>query len=252
MRVLKNKIEFKEENKKSWVRNTEFWLNNPLRQVEDTKAFFKSKLNSLVNPNTTIVDMGCGSGWLLDFIIELGVPFHYRGIDFNAEFINYLRVKHSKLSNVSFDIVDLEESIPDDFNNNADIVFNCFNFFETANLNTAFNNAIKMLKENGRLVIFTIDYTYLILAISHDMNEFKSNLKEYEKIKGNGEVPYFFQKIDLGDSESRDLKYASVLYSFDDYFKQAQKYNLTLSDYGEVIKTSKFLPKTYQYMVFSK
>jgi demethylmenaquinone methyltransferase/2-methoxy-6-polyprenyl-1,4-benzoquinol methylase len=252
MKVLKDKIEFKEENKVSWAHNTHYWLNNPLRQVEDTKDFFKAKLDTLIKSNMNLIDMGCGSGWLVDFIKELGIPFHYIGLDFNAEFVNFLRDKHNQLSNISFDTVDLEESIPNKYINNADIAFNCFNFFETANLDTAFNNAYQLLKDNGQLVIFTIDYTYLILAISHNMNEFKSNLREYERMKENGEVPYFFQNIDLGDSESKDLKYASVLYSFDDYFKQAKSYDMTLTDYGEVIKTSKFLPKTYQYMVFTK
>jgi len=82
------------------------------------------------------------------------------------------------------------------------------------------------------------------------MEEFKTKLAEYETIKTNGKVPYFFQNIDLGDSESENLKYASVLYSFDDYFKQSRKHKMNLIDYGEVVKTSKFLPKTYQYMVF--
>jgi SAM-dependent methyltransferase len=250
--MIKNKNEFKKENQENWEINSDFWLNNPLRQVEDTKSFFKEKLKESVHRGMTIVDMGCGSGWLLDFILELNVEFFYIGLDFNSKFIDHLSLKYTHLSNVSFEFVDFEETMPDKFLQCADIVFNCFNFFETANLDSAFGNGVKMLKPKSKLVIFTIEYVYLMLAVSHDMKALKSNLRIYEEIKIKGEVPYFFQNIDLGDNESEDLRYASVLYSFDDFFKQAKKNKMTLSDYGEVVKTSKFLPKTYQYIVFNK
>lgn len=249
--MLKSKSDFKKENQQNWEKNTDYWLNNPLRHVEDTKSFLKKKLNDLIKPNMTIVDMGCGSGWLLDFLIELNIPFSYVGLDFNTRFIQHLKTKYKSKSNASFETVDFEESIPDKLLGKADIVFNCFNFFETANLDSAFSNGVKMLKLNGKLVISTIEYSYLILAISQNMKEFKANLRIYEEIKSKGEVPYFFQNIDLGNSESENLKYASVLYSLDDYFKQALIHKMNMFDYGEVVRTSKFMPKTYQYIVFN-
>jgi SAM-dependent methyltransferase len=252
MRELKNKIEFKKENQKNWQINTNYWLSSPLRQVEDTKIFFNEKLKSIVKSGMRIVDMGCGSGWLLDFLLKLDIQFSYVGLDFNSKFIEHLSSKYSIVSNAKFEAIDFEEEVPSKLLNSADIVFNCFNFFETANLNSAFSSGVKMLKSEGKLVIFTIEYTYLILAVSHSMEEFKANLKMYEEAKSKGEVPYFFQNIDLGDSESRDLKYASVLYSLDDYYKQALKHKMSMVDYGEVVKTSKFLPKVYQYIVFQK
>ncbi len=67
-----------------------------------------------------------------------------------------------------------------------------------------------------------------------------------------GDIPFFFQRIDLGDGESDEYEYASVLYSFADYFKEARLNNLNLTDYDEIVKTSKFIPKVYQYFVFEK
>lgn len=246
--MLKNKIDFKKENLENWYHNTDYWLNNPLRHVQDTEIFFKNKLTEIVKPGMTIVDMGCGSGWLLDFLLEINKPFKYIGLDFNIIFIKHLRIKYDSISNASFHFVDFEENIPNKLLNKADIVFNCFNFFETADLDSSFENGVKMLKVDGELVILTIEYFYLILALSKNMEEFRVNLKVYEEIKSKGEIPYFFQNIDLGTEESKELKYASVLYSFDDYFKQTKKHQMSLTDYQEVIKTSKFLPKTYQYI----
>ncbi|MBZ0328288.1 MAG: class I SAM-dependent methyltransferase [Altibacter sp.] len=250
MKMLKSKFDFRKENQKNWEKNSTYWLNNPLRQVEDTQSFFKKKLLSLVKPNMTIIDMGCGSAWLLEFLLELDIDFKYIGLDFNPIFIKHLKNKYHSKSNVEFIEIDFEEGIPKKLIQKADIVFNLFTFFENSDLDTAFSNAHQMLKANGELVIFTIDCIFLILAVSRNMEEFKEKLKMYEEIKSTGEVPYFFQNIDLGDAESEDLKYASVLYSFDDYYKQANLLGMKLSDYGEVVKTSKFLPKTYQYMVF--
>lgn len=250
--MLLDKIEFKNENLDNWKNNTEYWLNNPLRQVEDTKDFFIPKLKELISEESSVLDMGCGSGWLLEFIRQIDLNTKYYGIDFNEKFIEALRIKNSNDINASFDTVDFENELSSEYFEKFDIVFNCFNFFETANLDVAFANAVKMLKPNGKLVIFTIEYTFLILALSHNMEEFKKYLKIYDEAKNKGVVPYFFQNIDLGNAESETLKYASVLYSFDDYYKQATKHSLSLADYGEVVKTAKFLPKTYQYFVFKK
>ena len=132
------------------------------------------------------------------------------------------------------------------------MVFNCFNFFELLDLDAAFDNAARMLQPSGRLFIFTIDPTYLALAVSRDMPDFRNKLRLYEEMKSRGETPHYFQNIDLGNAESKDLKYASVLYSLDDFFQRARKNSMRLIDYGEVIKTSKYLPKVYQFIVFQK
>lgn len=244
--------EFKAENMRSWQNNADYWLHKPLRQVEDTKTFFKEKLRNLVAPEMSIVDMGCGSGWLLEFLLELHIPFSYIGLDYTKEFIDFLKIKYSQKPGVSFQLVDFEEPIPSMLVGRADIVFNCFNFFELLDLKAAFSNAVRMLSPRGQLVLFTIDAVYLALAVSKDMTDFRERLRLYEEIKARGETPHFFQNIDLGDAESANLKYASVLYSIDDFFMRAREHDMRLIDYGEVIKTAKFLPKVYQYMAFAK
>lgn len=251
---LNNKLEFKNRNLRSWERNTEFWLNSELRQLTDTKEFLKQKIPLLFDKNSTqipvIVDMGTGSGWALELLIELGIKSRFIGLDFNEKFITHLKQKFSGLQSAEFHCVDFEEDIPKGLHNKADIIFNFFNFFETANIEKAFKNAVFMLKPGGKLIILTIDSFYLMLALAKTMNELKEILAEYETKKAKNEVPFFFQKIDLGNAESESLEYASVLYSFDDYFKEAKKNDMELCDYTEIVKTSKFIPKVYKYIVF--
>lgn len=132
MQALIDKSLFRKESFANWEKNTDFWLTQPLLHVADTKEFLKQKLTALLTPEMSVVDMGCGSGWLLEFMIKLDIPFTYTGLDFNSHFISHLRAKFSKLSNVQFEVVDFEDPIPNKSIRPADIVFNCFNFFELA------------------------------------------------------------------------------------------------------------------------
>lgn len=251
---LNNKLEFKNRNLHSWERNTSFWLNSELRQLTDTKEFLLNKIPTLFNKNSdvqpTVIDMGTGSGWALDLLNEAGIDCKFTGLDFNEKFIIHLKDKFKNNKSADFLNTDLELPLPESLMGKADIVLNFFNFFETANIETAFHNAALMLKPNGKLVIMTIDSYYLMMALAKNMDELKEVLKIYDEKRANDEVPFFFQKIDLGNAESDSYEYASVLYSFEDYFKEAQRNGLRLSDYGEVVKTAKYIPKVYKYIVF--
>ncbi len=251
---LNNKSEFKKRNLLSWKKNSDFWLNSELRQLTDTKEFLLQRIPKLFTNDKSdlplVIDMGTGSGWALDLLLELNIKTQFIGLDFCEDFIAYLNKKFSHVQSANFYCVDLEEEISNSYLDKADIVFNFFNFFETANIEKAFGNAAFMLKPNGKLVIMTIDSYYLMMSLAKTIDELKEVLKIYEEKKAKGEVPFFFQKIDLGNAESDRYEYASVLYSFEDYFNQAQKYGLKLSDYGEVVKTAKYIPKVYKYIVF--
>jgi len=244
--------EFKEENRLSWRANTQYWLNSPLRQVEDTKEFVLAKLPALVHSGAAVVEMGCGSGWLLQFLLDLGIDCTYLGLDFTVEFIEHLRSEFKDVSKASFEVVDLETRLPARYVEKADVVFCAFALFEMTALSVAIENACRMLRPGGRLVILTIDPAYLMLAVSKTMDDFRSVLAAYEGEREKGRVLHFFQNIDLGDAESTDLRYASVLYSLADYLKEAKRQGMRLDDYDEVVKTSKFIPKVYQFIVFEK
>lgn len=253
---LKDKLAFKKRNRRSWERNTEFWLHSPLRHFVDTETFLRDRLpelfDGLQSDDPVVVDMGTGSGWALTLLRELGLHCKFIGLDFNPLFIDYLSENFEHDSRARFLRFDLEDRLPEGLVGRADIVFNFFNFFEIANMQAAFKNAALMLKPGGRLVMMTIDSYYLMFALVETMPELKELMKLYEMQKTSGNVPFFFQKIDLGDSESEEYEYASVLYSFADYYKEAKKNALDLAEFDEIVKTGKFIPKVYHYFVFSK
>ena len=253
---LQDRVAFKERNLKSWKRNADFWLHTPLRHFVDTENFLSERLPPLFEKFDsvvpTVIDMGTGSGWALDLLRRHGVNCQFIGLDFNPLFIEHLNSDHKDDPCASFLLNDLEDELPASLHGTADIVLNFFNFFEIANIQSAFRNATMMLKPGGKLVMMTIESYYLMFALVQSLSELRMLLAEYEERKSIGDVPYFFQKIDLGDSESTEYEYASVLYSFADYYKEAKKNMLHLIDYDEVVKTKKFIPKVYQYFVFEK
>jgi 2-polyprenyl-3-methyl-5-hydroxy-6-metoxy-1,4-benzoquinol methylase len=249
---MPNNDQFKSENLQHWKENTEYWLSAPLRHVTDNTDFMKGLVNRLVNNDMTVIDMGCGDAFLYSLIREKWPQAKYIGLDFNELFISDLQSKHADNSNAQFIVVDLEKNIPKELLRSADVIFNFFNFFELTHFSVAFENAVKMLKTGGKLSIQTIEYTYLLLAISAGMEQFKFNLREYEKIKLTGKTPYIFQKIDLGSSDSKSLSYGSVFYSTADFLTEAINCKLELLKFSENIKTSKFHPKVYQYFEFQK
>lgn len=252
IKFLDDKLHFKNENHNGWLINTDYWLHSPLRQVEDTKDFFRKKLKELIFEGCIIYDLGCGSGWLLDFILELNININYVGFDFNEKFIENLQNKYKGKKNLEFVLTDLEKPLTEKYLSKADFAFNNFCFIEIADLPSAFENSYKTLNNNGSLIIATIDVTYLVVAVSNTYEDFKKNLIKYDEVKAQGKVPYFFQPIDLGNGASNQLKYASVLYSLADYFKLAKARGMILKDYDEVNCLTRFIPKIYQYMQFSK
>lgn len=255
--VIMSPENFKNRNKDHWIQNTPYWTQNDLRQIIDTADFLKNKLLELpltkspVKP-FIIYDFGFGNCWLLDLLKDLNVNFKYIGFDFNEKFIELYSEKYRDMENVSFILQDLEEPLEDKFLNQADYVFTLFTLFEIPQPFKVFDNISNVLKNNGHHIMLSIDSFYLMLALSNDMTELKTILKMFDDYKSQGQTPYFFQDIDLGDGTSQKLKYASVLYTTSDYLKFASKVGLDLNEFDELIKTNKFMPKIYQYYDFIK
>jgi 2-polyprenyl-3-methyl-5-hydroxy-6-metoxy-1,4-benzoquinol methylase len=251
MEVLNSISAYKCRRQSSWKKNSSYWLQGPLRHVVDVGDYIADEVVNMANglgaDRPTIVDMGFGDAWLLRYLTARGLKFQYIGIDSNEDFIVNARKTYGMRSDCEFILADLEE--PCDFNFKADIVVNAFSFFELANLEQGMINARGILKDNGRLFVSTIDKTYLILANSKTWEEFLSNLREYNELKG---VKYFFQPIDLGDKASEFLEYPAVLYSLDDYLSAAKRLGFRLNAYKEHIFTAKAVPKIYVHFELIK
>jgi ubiquinone/menaquinone biosynthesis C-methylase UbiE len=253
-KAIMNPEEFKNKNREHWKQNTEYWTNNKLRQVEDTREFLKGKIIALTNKDETIVvyDYGYGNCWLLELLIELDLKFEYVGFDFNKEFVSIYSEKYKENNNISFVYHDLETPLTNKYHGKADFVFTLFTLFEIPQASKVFENINISLNDGGHHIMLSIDSFYLMLALSDSIEELKEIMKKFDDYKLEDKTPYFFQDIDLGNGTSEILKYASVLYTTSDYLKLAKKAGLNYVEFDELIKTGKFMPKIYQYYDFQK
>lgn len=241
---------YKAENRENWGRNFDYWTTRPLRHVVDNLAAVRDMVDRLINDQSTVVDVGCGSGFLYHLVREKSKTARYVGMDFNSAFIEKLSSEFGHDPNAEFVVQDIDQNIPDRFLGSADVLFSFFVFLEVGDLDGAYRAGGSLLKPGGTFSIFTIEYTFLILAVSRDMEDFKANLRKYHEIRTIGKTPYTFQKIDLGDGESDELTYGSVFHSTADYIRSGRDAGLQLELFSEFIHTDKFHPKVYQYFEF--
>jgi len=237
---------FRQRSRTAWARNRDYWLTGSLRHVTDVGDFIVARVRALcqgsgVSP--VLVDMGCGSAWLLNALD--GSNIQYVGIDNNPAFIDFGSRGHAGLGKARFILADLDTQV--DVPAKADLVVNAFNFLELSNLDQAMGNVERWLQPDGKLFMSTIDKTYLILALSKDWDDFQENLRRYQELPG---LKYGFQNIDFGAAVSDTLEYPSVLYSAQDYINAARAHGLCLVDYVEHPFTSTTVPKIYCHFEF--
>lgn len=251
---IEDLTKFKEDNLQNWYRNSDFWLQGSMRHLKDvyptTAALIRELLRDSCAPaKQTLVDFGCGEGWVLRVIDSESIDVKYIGVDFNRNFIDALEARYRARENTSFILHDLEQAeMPASLIGAADLAVNFFNFFEIPRLAEAFHNVARAIKPGGFLVTLSIDPIMQLLAVSDTMEEFRASLVEYER--SQMELGYD-KDIDVGDFKSGRV-YKSVLYSSAVYAKVGKANGLQLMDYREIVKTANFVPQIYQYLIFRK
>jgi len=180
-------------------------------------------------------------------ILSQNKDFSYNSLNNKKKKTKSARKKYQKAKYVRLEYADFEELMPDEMNGYADVVVNAFNFFELTELSVPMRNAARFLKRSGKMLVATIDKTFLMMAGCKSWQEWIDVLREYQNLHG---PKYFFQAIDLGDRESKDLVYPSVLWSLNDYLDEAGSSGINMTFYKELVFTAKPIPKIYQYMEF--
>lgn len=252
IRVLNDKEAFRRRRNEEWRKSCEFWLSGPLRHVTDVGDYICDRVQDIFSTISSrkpmLVDMGCGSAWLLSSLLSRGGSLKYCGLDSSKTFVEHGRAKFAGLEDIDFEQVDLEipiKKLPQC--RKADLVVNAFNFFELCDLRQGFRNARNLVRPGGRLLVSTIDKTYLLLAISSGWEDFLLKLKLYSELPG---TKYAFQPIDLGNAVSGKHYYPSVFYTTQDYVDAAKLAGFKLETYTEKCFTEKLVPKIYIHLEF--
>lgn len=242
---------FKNQNISEWKANSDFWLTGSMRHIKDVKGKAVEIIQSLLphsDNNRTLIDVGCGEGWIYRAIKEAKIDVKYYGIDFNEPFITELSKRYKKEKEAVFLVNDIEEKEIKELAGKADIVVNAFNFFEIPDLAKAMQHTSDLIKDNGYLLILTIDPITQLLSVSDNQTMFYEYLTEYAKKQNK--IGYK-KRIVIGDKKTTK-SYYGILYSLEDYLREVKKCNLVFQDYFEIINPAKPTPQLYQFMVFRK
>lgn len=241
---IKSTKSFKDENLDNWKEVSDFWLSGNLSQKKDLVQFYRKKIGGFFkNKKINILDVGCGDGWVLDIIESLdNDAFSYLGIDYNDAFVKHLNYNKKK-DRASFRKIDIEDNNQIDELGSFDLIINSFSLFEMPNYDLALRNQSKLLKENGSILIFSIDPITQIMAISESYSEFKENCIEYSHYKNLG----FYRKlIDTGEGFANQ-EYLGILHSISDYLKVLKDFGFSIVDLDEINLLQDVVPKIYQY-----
>ena len=245
---------FKNQNISEWKANSDFWLSGSMRHIKDVRGKAIEIIQSLL-PHTnnskekrTIVDVGCGEGWIYRAIKDANIEVKYYGIDFNEPFISKLNTIYKKEKEAIFLVDDIEEYEIKKLAGKADVVVNAFNFFEIPDLEKAMLHTSGLLKDNGYLLILTIDPVTQLLSVSDNQTMFYEYLTEYAKKKNK----IGYKKRIVIDDKKTTKSYYGILYSLEDYLREGKKCNLAFQDYFEIINPAKPTPQLYQFMIFRK
>ncbi len=252
--VVNDPDSFKQANLDNWRTNSDFWLQGRMRHLKDVATFTSDELALLLQLTAragslpTLMDFGCGDGWIYRLVHENKLDARYIGIDFNEDFISELKRRYGEGGDHRFLCFDLEKPPPPDLLGQADVGVNFFNFFEIPNIEAGFEHVASMIRRGGRLLVVNIDPVMQILAVSESHAKFIENLQLYEQYKH--QLGYD-KDIDIGDVPSERI-YKSLLYSTATYVQLGKRFGLEIEDYKEVIKTGNAVPQIYQFLFFKK
>jgi len=241
---LYNLDAFRQSNLLNWQRNTDFWLAAKLRHVPHVYPIAATILfreAQRVGRRLTVVDIGCGDAWVLRLLKEQRIDYKYVGLDFNESMLEHLRREHSE-AGASFRHVDIELALPEDLAKTGDVVINAFNFFELADMPTAFANTTKAVAPDGGLLVFHIDPLTQLLSLVDSLDEFRAELSAFEQY---GSALAYDKLIDLQGGEAQRM-YKGILYRFAEYHRLARMHHLQLEDFEEILHARDGRPQLYQ------
>jgi 2-polyprenyl-3-methyl-5-hydroxy-6-metoxy-1,4-benzoquinol methylase len=177
--------------------------------------FRKNYLKHLpVDKNAKIVDLGCGMGHFLNFLVNEKYN-NYIGIDVSEENIQYCR--KNKFNVISGDIFDFLK----DTNDKYDVIVmnDIIEHFEKSEINLLLQLIFKSLQKNGRVIIKTPNAANPILASSsryfdftHELLFTEESISQVLRISGFSQISVYPQ--DLYILYYNPLNYIAKFFNF--------------------------------------
>lgn len=198
------------ENKKNSVLNV---FDNIAKEYVDYFGddweFIKEieEFKSLLKENSTVLDLGCGSGYITNYLYEH--KLNAIGIDFSKEMIDIAREKFSKIKFLLTDFVDIEKHFQ---KNSVDALIAIYSlyFVPKEQFEKLLSSLSKILKDKGLFLFVT--------QIGNGEDFISTPLMEENNVKEKLYVNYYL-KEELEDILNRnhfDIEYFISKYDHDE------------------------------------
>jgi len=194
-----------------------------------------------VSPDSSWLDVGCGTGSLTKLILETSLPKEIVGIDFSSEFISYAQHVITN-PNVRFQVGLAQELELE--TNSVDAVVSGIMLNFVPEPETAIAEMLRVTKPGGNIGIYLWDYAegMEMLRFFWDAAvELDSNAKEYDEgirfpLCQKGELASLVKENKLNQVEEIPIEVKMKFQDFDDYWipflgrvGPAPSYNMELS-----------------------
>src|ERR1039457_7299861 len=107
--------DFRRRRRAAWECNIDYWLNGPLRHVDDVGGYIAGRVAALCRRNIescpVVIDMGFGNAWLLKELVNSGVRISYVGLDSMEQFVDRAMKTFRHIDAATFLLADVESEL---------------------------------------------------------------------------------------------------------------------------------------------
>lgn len=147
-----------------------------------------NKITNLIEPNTKVVDLGCGSGEYVKFLNDFGKGCKISGLDFSEAAIKEARKRNPTCSFFVGDVMDCDK-----FYTEVDYAI-CFETIEHLSEPTEFLNTVYKILKKGGVLFLTTPYNNMVSGGKEHIYSFNfTDMSEYFE-RSNGWIPIFMMR----------------------------------------------------------
>ena len=175
--------------------------------LDEIKSF-----SSLFKPNSTILDLGCGSGYITDYLNKQNL--NAIGIDFSSEMLNIAKEKYPQVKFLLDDFMNINDSFKE---NSVDGIISIYSlyFIPREKMDEFFKKISIILREGGKFLFVTQigkgeEFIRTPLMIDNKVNDeiyvnyYMRNQLETMLNKYNFSIDYFKEKAVLDEKDITD------------------------------------------------
>ena len=167
---------------------------------------------SYLKTNSTVIDLGCGSGYITNFLCNQNL--NGIGIDISSEMINIAKQRYPGVKFILDDFVNIENYFEENSVDGVIAIYSLY-FIPREYLNKVFKALSIILKKEGKFLFITEkgdgeDYVKTPLMMENNVNEklyvnyyTKDQLEQILK-QNNFSIDYFKQKSIIDEKEISD------------------------------------------------